>query len=60
MIVVLDTNIWISALFFGGKPEQALTKAFEKAIRSMSHLRCGAHHTWNPVLEGILKGIAVG
>lgn len=31
MIVVLDTNIWISALFFGGKPEQALIKAFEKA-----------------------------
>lgn len=29
MIVVLDTNIWISALFFGGKPEQALLKAFE-------------------------------
>lgn len=31
MIVVLDTNIWISALFFDGKPEQALTKAFEEA-----------------------------
>lgn len=30
MIVVLDTNIWISALFFGGKPEQALLKAFEE------------------------------
>lgn len=30
MIVVLDTNIWISGLFFGGKPEQALLKAFEE------------------------------
>lgn len=30
MIVVLDTNVWISALFFGGKPEQALLKAFEE------------------------------
>ena len=30
MIVVLDTNIWISALFFGGKPEQALLKASEE------------------------------
>jgi len=30
VIVVLDTNIWISALFFGGKPEQALLKAFEE------------------------------
>jgi putative PIN family toxin of toxin-antitoxin system len=31
MIVVLDTNIWISALFFGGRPEQALIRAFEEA-----------------------------
>ena len=30
MIVVFDTNIWISALFFGGKPEQAILKAYEE------------------------------
>jgi putative PIN family toxin of toxin-antitoxin system len=30
VIVVFDTNIWISALFFGGKPEQALLKAYEE------------------------------
>lgn len=30
MIVVLDTNIWISALFFGGKPELALIKAYDE------------------------------
>jgi predicted nucleic acid-binding protein len=36
MIIVLDTNIWISALFFGGKPEQALIKAFEEADIAIS------------------------
>jgi len=30
VIVVFDTNIWISALFFGGKPEQAILKAYEE------------------------------
>lgn len=30
MIEVLDTNIWIPALFFGGKPEQELLKTFEE------------------------------
>jgi putative PIN family toxin of toxin-antitoxin system len=30
VIVVFDTNIWISALLFGGKPEQAILKAYEE------------------------------
>lgn len=31
MITVLDTNIWISAFLFGGKPEQALLRAYAQA-----------------------------
>jgi putative PIN family toxin of toxin-antitoxin system len=32
MIAVIDTNIWISAFFFGGNPELAVLKAAREGI----------------------------
>ena len=32
MITVLDTNVWISGLLFGGNPEEALIKAYEQGV----------------------------
>jgi len=42
VIVVFDTNIWISALFFGGKPEQAILKAYEEDEIARWYLLGGA------------------
>ena len=32
MIVVIDTNVWISALFFGGKPTKVIVQALTDHI----------------------------
>lgn len=47
--VVLDTNVWISALNFGGKPAQILKLAVKKQIR----LYCSA--TLFAELVGVLR-----
>lgn len=37
MIVVLDTNVWISALEFGGVPDAAVYKALTRDRLAISH-----------------------
>ena len=50
MILVLDANIWISALFFGGVPQQVIEKTTreEQVIAICAEIEMEVRHGSRP------------